>query len=536
MIYHNSRLIEYRSPFGAAKTGSNVHLQIKAEGAVSVLIRVWTDEDKETMVPMVNVGEGMFSAELTMPKEPTVLWYFFVVNFNDNTVCYGNNRNRFGGEGEVYVCEEPQSYQISVYDSFEVPEWYKKAIVYQIFPDRFARSEKACIPKEVLEGRKIEEWNTLPYYIKNEDGSIKEWNFWAGNLKGIEEKLSFISSLGATCIYLNPIFKARSNHRYDTADYMMIDPLLGTEEDFVSLCNAAEALGIKIILDGVFSHTGISSKYYEEHQNWYTGEYWWGVKDLPEVNETNPEFMEFICGEDGVIRHWLRLGAIGFRLDVADELPDAFIEAVRKAVKAEKEDAVLIGEVWEDASNKISYGSRRKFVLGRQLDGAMNYPLRADILDFTNLNIDAWEFAQRINSRLENYPKEAFWGNFNLIGSHDRERTLSVFEGDKEKLKIAAVLSYVLPGAPVIYYGDEAGLTGTADPDNRRSYPWGNEDSELIKFYTELGKKYNDCPALALGNLNIFAENKNTVVVERELEGTKVTIKIDALSKSYDII
>ena len=277
-------------------------------------------------------------------------------------------------------------------------------------------------------------------------------------------------------------------------------------------------------------------KYYEEHPNWYTGEYWWGVKDLPEVNETDPEFMEFVCGENGVVRHWLRMGASGFRLDVADELPDAFIEAVRKALKAEKEDAVLIGEVWEDASNKISYGARRKFVLGRQLDGAMNYPLRADILDFASLNIDAWKFAQRINSRLENYPKEAFWGNFNLIGSHDRERALSVFEGDKEKLKISAVLSYVLPGAPVIYYGDEAGLTGAADPDNRRSYPWGYEDTELIDFYTELGRKYKACPALALGNLKIFAEDKYVVVIERELNGVKTTIKIDALSKSYDII
>lgn len=525
MIYHNSRESEYRSPYGSAKTGSIVHLSITADYAQSVLVRLWTEETKETMLSLTKESDNTFSLDLQMPKEPTVLWYFFVVNFSDKTVCYGNNRKRLGGVGEIYENEEPQSYQITVYEETETPQWYKNCVVYQIFPDRFFRADG--INKDALLGKRIEEWSTLPYYIKNDDGSIKEWNFWGGNLKGIIEKLPYLAALGITCIYLNPIFKARSNHRYDTSDYMMIDPLLGTEEDFILLCNKAKNQGIRIILDGVFSHTGIDSKYYTQKPSWYTGEFWWGVKDLPEVNENNPEFTEFICGENGVIRHWIRLGASGFRLDVADELPDEFIENIRKAVKSENPNAVLIGEVWEDASNKISYGRRRKFIHGRQLDGAMNYPLREDIISFINKDIDAYEFADRINCRMENYPKEAFYSNFNLIGSHDRERILSVFDGNTEKLKIAAMLSFILPGAPVIYYGDEAGVSGGTDPDNRRTFPWDNQDEDLTEFYRNLIRVYKRSPELISGDLSIYAANENELSVIRSLGSKLRKIKVD---------
>lgn len=532
MLYHNSRESEYRSPYGAAEVGSSVHLSITADFAKSVLLRVWTDETKETMYTMNHVSDtNLFEIDLKLPAEPTVLWYFFVVNYDDKTICYGNNRQRLGGIGEVYENEEPQSYQITVYEDYSTPLWYKNAVVYQIFPDRFYRAEDA-VAKEALDGKKIEDWTTLPYYIKNDDGSIREWNYWAGNLKGIIEKLPYLAELGVTCIYLNPIFKARSNHRYDTSDYMTIDPMLGTEDDFVLLCNKARNQGIRIILDGVFSHTGIDSKYYNENPSWYTGGFWWGVKDLPEVNENNPEFTEFICGKNGVIRHWLGLGASGFRLDVADELPDEFIENIRKALKEENSNAVLIGEVWEDASNKISYGHRRKFIHGRQLDGAMNYPLREDIIAFLNYEINAYEFAERINARMENYPAEAFYANFNLIGSHDRERILSVFDENQDKLKVAAMLSFVLPGAPVIYYGDDTGVTGGTDPDNRRTFPWNNRNEELEEFYKVLIREYKRSPELMSGDLSIYAVNDDEISIIRSLGNKlrKIKVNRDALT------
>lgn len=534
MIHHNSRESKYRTPFGAVKTGSVVHLCIDANNALSVFVRSWTDETKEVMYPMEKHGES-FSVDITMPKTSTLFWYFFVVNYEDKTVCYGNNRKALGGTGEVYVNEEPQSFQITVFDEYSSPSWYKDSVIYQIFPDRFYKSENAGIPDEVLMQRRMEDWNSDPYYIKNEDGSIKEWNFWGGNLKGIEEKLPYLSSLGISAIYLNPIFESKSNHRYDTSDYFKVDPLLGTNDDFKSLCNKAKEFGIKIILDGVFSHTGIESKYYEEHRDWYTGGFWWGVKNLPEVDENNPGFTNLICGKDGVLKHWLRLGASGFRLDVADELPDEFLENVRHAIKEENPDAVLIGEVWEDASNKISYGHRRRFLLGKQLDGVMNYPLRDAVIALLNNQIDAYEFSDRMNCLFENYPKEAFYSNFNLIGSHDRERIINALGFDKEKQKLASVLSYVLPGAPVIYYGDEAGLMGSADPDNRRTFPWGKEDAELTAFYKTLCHEYSMHQELKSGDFTVFATHSDEVIITRTLNGKSAKIVINTNTKKYDI-
>lgn len=529
-IFHNSQLEDCRKPFGAVETGTSVHLQIECQGAQNAQLRLWEDAEGETMIPMI-MHEDWAEIDVQTPDHPTVLWYFFVLTYPDKTICYGNNRKRLGGIGEIYENEEPQSYQISVYENFEVPQWYKNSIAYQIFPDRFCKGKLENAPDI-----KLEDWSTLPYYHKDEDGRVTEWNFWGGNLQGIIDKLDYLKDLKISCIYLNPIFKAASNHRYDTADYLTIDPLLGDEKLFRTLCREARKRGIRIILDGVFSHTGIHSAYYEEHPDWYTGGFWWGVKDLPEVNENHPEFKEFICGEDGVLRKWLRLGASGWRLDVADELPDEFIEAVRECIKDENPDAVLIGEVWEDASSKISYGHRRTFLGGRQLDAPMNYPLRKDILDFIYGNIDAYEFAARARCREENYPKESLYGCFNLIDSHDRRRILSAVSGDKEKMQIAVVLSFALPGVPVIYYGDEAGLEGMTDPDNRRTFPWGSEAADIMDFYKGLTSFYTAHESLKSGQCGIFAFSPEDLVIERRSGDDKIEIHINKKTLTCAII
>ena len=296
--------------------------------------------------------------------------------------------------GEFYVtkCEDSvghvsrdgECWQQTVYVAdFATPDWLHGGTIYQIFPDRFYNSETNKI---IPSGRFINNnWEKQPEFRQNNGECSLGNDYYCGDIKGIIKKLDYLHELGITCIYLNPIFEADSNHRYNTADYLKIDPLLGDEKDLEELCEKGKKLNIRIILDGVFSHTGDNSIYFNKYNtynsngaynsenspyyNWYKfnnwpDDYgaWWGIKTLPEVNEDNPDFTEFITGNNGVIRYWLKKGISGWRLDVADELPDAFLENIRKAIKSENKDAYLLGEVWEDASNKISYGARRKFL------------------------------------------------------------------------------------------------------------------------------------------------------------------------------
>lgn len=271
--------------------------------------------------------------------------------------------------------------------------------MYQIFPDRFCRSGEKH--ENVPTDRIIHEnWEDTPFFRPDERGIIRNNDYFAGDFKGIESKLPYLQSLGVTCIYLNPVFESHENHRYSTACYEHIDPMLGTDEDFEHLCKQAKTYGIDIILDGVFSHTGADSIYFNKfgrygdhegayrdpdskYKNWYffsrypfDYESWWGITTLPNVNENNPDYTEYICGENGILQRWIDKGARGWRLDVADELPDEFLDNLNKAVKAKGNDKVIYGEVWEDASNKESYGVRRRYLIGGQLDSVMNYPSR----------------------------------------------------------------------------------------------------------------------------------------------------------------
>ena len=534
-IYHDSHNTEYRYPFGAAECGAFIDFRIDAPWSYAVDLILRRDGFPEQVISGEADNYGVFSWKVKAPEEDCLLWYFFVVHYDGMAVCYGNKLAAMGGEGQIYRHgETPVPYQISVYKPYSVPEWYTRGIAYSIFPDRFCRSGKTAD-----QGRRMENWDTAPYYIRNEDNSIKEWNFWGGDLKGITEKLPYLASLGISIIYLNPIFAARSNHRYDTADYFKIDPLLGTEEDFRQLCAKANELDIRIILDGVFNHTGVDSKYFREHPDWYLRDgdgfkCWWGVKDLPEVDERNPEYVEMICGDEGVLRYWLRAGASGWRLDVADELPDDFIRAIRKTVKDEDPDAVLIGEVWEDASNKVDYGVRMHFLGGEELDSVMNYTLRDDVLAYTRGEMSAADFAARQLSRRENYPPAAQAGCFNCIGSHDRERIRTLL-GSDEAVKFATTLQFALPGVPVIYYGDEAALEGGKDPDNRRTFPWDKEPA-LFEHYKALCALRNGSESLKTGVLRAFADRDGKLIVERGFGAETVRFEFDQRTLTCEII
>ena len=568
-IYHNSREEKYRKPFGAVPSGTAIELSVEVTGAApeDVRLMLWRGDagmpDFKDMRPVFggitkDPGEPdliRFSTTIEAPAEGCLLWYAFAFQMGSDDdrryLYYGNNDRKTGGEGKLYFDYEiegsgPPPFQITVYKEAPVPSWYRDGIVYQIFPDRFARDEawkERCTDainklnarpggeKRILE----EDWDREAYYIRDENNRVTGWPIYGGSFKGIEEKLDYLRSLGVTAIYLNPIFEATSNHRYDTADYMKPDPALGTEEEFSSLAAAAREKGIRIFLDGVFSHTGADSVYFDRFGNYDgTGAYhnvnspyrswyrftdeepsgyrsWWGVDDLPEVEENDPGFRELINGENGVISHWMDLGASGWRLDVADELPDSFIREVRSRVKQADPDGLLIGEVWEDASNKISYGERRRYFMGDELDGVMNYPLRSALLDYINYTVSSKQAGEMLLSLKENYPAENFYGGLNLIGSHDRERIITAMAAKEDypsavkKVRILSVLQYTLPGVPCIYYGDEVGLTGGVDPENRNAYPWKRENLDLGYHYRMLGLIYDEHPVLKGGDFDMLS-------------------------------
>lgn len=558
-IYHNSWKNEYREPFGAAEVGSVCHISLDVEyvSSLEVYLRTWKDGFGESVINMNSDGfisdnNLRYSVNLQLPDHGCLIWYYFIIKTSDNTYYYGNNTDKTGGEGMIYD-EEPSPYQITVYEKSIAPQWFKDGICYQIFPDRFARDDawksrcSDAITARIArlnngeQGSQTQfiesDWNKSAYYIKDDEGNVTDWPFYGGSLKGIESKLDYLRSLGVSVIYLNPIFEAVSNHRYDTADYMKIDPILGSEQDFIDLCKSAEERGISIVLDGVFSHTGADSKYFDKFGNyggngaynnpdskyryWYTFtdeeacgyKAWWGVKDLPEVREDNAFYRQMIVGEDGVLKKWLKAGARGWRLDVADELPDNFIEYIRSSIKEESQDNVLIGEVWEDASNKISYDKQRKFLYGRELDSTMNYPLRQIIFDYINYTISSAQAANRIMSLMENYPSENFFAALNIVGSHDRERILTMMAGEEDyqsacrKLKIASALQYTLPGVPCIYYGDEIGMMGHNDPDNRNPYTWDNRNLDIAYHYRMLGLIYDEHKVLKDGHFELLSGN-----------------------------
>jgi cyclomaltodextrinase len=558
MVFHNSQDEYYRFPFGAVEYGSRINLKLavgsKSPGnsANLILLREGHNEVKVPMGIETERGEGLiYSADITAPPESGLLWYFFEVIIEGEKCYYGNNEGNFGGEGSLYRAVPPY-YQITVYDKgASTPGWFKKAVMYQVFVDRFYNGIEGG---RVLGTKKnsflYADWEDTPMYIRDsETGAIKRWDFFGGNLPGLIQKLEYLKELGISVIYLNPVFEAPSNHKYDTADYMKIDPMFGDNEIFRELCVKAGRLGISIILDGVFSHTGSDSIYFNKYGNypgtgayqsesspyysWYrfkgsrdSYECWWGVDSLPNVNEMDPSYIDFIItGRESVIKHWMGQGAKGWRLDVADELPDEFISMIRKTMKSIDPDSVLIGEVWEDASNKISYGSRRRYLMGEELDSVMNYPFRDTMLDFFLHNKDAKHTARVLMRIYENYPLHNFYSNMNLIGTHDVPRVLTILgeapseEGmslsEKEKyrlpeqkrrtgiarLKLLSLIQMTFPGVPSVYYGDEAGMEGYRDPLNRGTYPWGKEEKELQNWYRKIIGIRNRYDVLSTGKL-----------------------------------
>lgn len=577
----------YKSKFGALKTDEAVTLRLllpRSFCACAALFVLHKDGEPPVEHPMYWAGMHgddceIWDITLSVPERGLYFYHFEY----DSAWGRGAIYHIGDGAGAVANAAAPKNdWQLTVYDAdYKTPDWLKGGVMYQIFPDRFynSKKEKKNVPADRILRNDTE---NQPYWHPDSEGKVRNNDYFGGDLQGITEKLPYLRSLGVTCIYLNPIFEAHSNHRYNTANYLKIDPLLGDEQDFQTLCKTAETYGIRILLDGVFSHTGDDSLYFNRagryetlgaynspnspYYPWYTFfdypnvyKSWWGFETLPEVDEESPAYLDFITGKDGVVKKWLRLGAAGWRLDVADELPDKFLDALTVSAKAEKPDAVVLGEVWEDATTKWAYGVRRRYLLGGQLDSVMNYPFANAVIHFARDGI-AETFRREILQIVENYPKPALDCMMNHIGTHDTERAITKIMGESADgrdrewqsrqvlreaeyqkgvtlLKLAAVLQYTLPGVPCVYYGDEAGMQGYKDPFNRGCYPWGRENQDLVAFYQTLGALRGTLDCLKTGELHFVSAALGCVAYTREggCDGILVIANRNEQEITYDL-
>lgn len=423
----------YKSVIGAVSNNETLIYRVKGYFG-SVILRIKKDGEEYVNYKMAQ-KDGFYEINLNLD----VGLYFY--HFSLETGGFIGLNDKYYGE----ITSKPQDFQLTVYSSeYNPPKDMYGGVIYQIFPDRFYRSKT---PDFIEKGKTYHEnWNDLPEILPI-NGKILNNDFFGGDLQGIKEKLDYLKDLGVSYIYLNPIFKAYSNHRYDTGDYMQIDPILGAENDLIDLINTAKSKGIKIILDGVFNHTGSDSLYFNKSGNynslgafqskdspyykWYDFknypnkyECWWGIETLPNVVETNPDYVEFITGKDGVIERYTKLGIEGWRLDVVDELPDFFVEKIRDAIKRNNSNGIIIGEVWEDATNKIAYDTRKQYFLGKQLDSVMNYPLKNAIIDFVkNGNVETLSYV--IKEQIDHYPKSVLDALMNVLSTHDTFRIIS---------------------------------------------------------------------------------------------------------------
>lgn len=565
----NSRKIECKSPYGAVKCGEKLSLHFP--------IASWVSVDK--MYVFIRLGDVSTPVEMRFEKSENgfsvytadyvfdtagIYYYRFEMRNRDGVWYYGRGEN-----GESVCGENLPEWQLTVYKStYKTPDFAKGNIIYHVFVDRFNRADGVKTKRKY---RLHKSFSESPEVV-SADGKYYADDFFGGNFNGIREKLDYLEELGVGIIYLSPIFKAFSNHRYDTGDYLKVDELLGTEDDLKRLLDAAHEKGMKIILDGVFNHSGADSLYFNKfgtydslgayqsksspYYDWYyfkkfPDEYacWWGCDNVPDLNKSNKDYRALVFGKNGVVEKWQKLGADGWRLDVVDELPIDFVNLLIKKIKSVNKDALVIGEVWEDASTKVSYGELRPYLLGDQLDGTMNYPFMNAIIAYVR-DGDEKFFKDTVQSILENYPKETVYCLMNSLGTHDTVRIInalsdvrahgwskthklgyklpdSEYEKAKKKLYLASVLQFTLPGIPSIFYGDEAGLQGFDDPINRRPYPWGSEDKEILAHYKKLGRIRRENRAVFSGGFNMRDEN-GLVAYERASGDDEILIAVNA--------
>ena len=573
---YDPRCILCKDPYGAVLCGTEIAFHCRpliSEGFTRCAITLRHEFSGKAEVHLLTClgpedDRTHFTVSLPASDIPELVWYHFSFWREDYFAC-DLDKTGYRSDGKI----EP--WQLTVYGESHTPEWFGEGVTYQIFPDRFCALTPSD-PTGLVGNRWMQEnWDDVPEWRPDPDGEIRNRNFFGGQLAGITSKLDDLKQMGVSTLYLCPIFESASNHRYNTADYSKIDPMLGTEEDFRTLCAEAKQRDMRVILDGVFNHIGSQSLYFNadgfyptlgaaqsKDSPWYKWfrftkwptdyESWWGIKTLPAVEETDESYMDFIFGEkDSIVRHWLNCGADGWRLDVADELPDEFIADLRLAMEETKPDSLLLGEVWEDGTTKIAYSRRRKYLLGSETHGLMNYPFRTAAINWLTGG-DAAAFMETMETIRENYPPQAFYSCLNILGTHDTPRILTLLgtvgkpapdtksqraayrlsaeelRTGLARLRLAAMLAFSFPGSPTVFYGDEAGMQGFEDPLNRGTYPWGREDLKLIAFYQKLGALRDEHRQLQRGDIEYLFAKDGGLVFRRSLDGCTAVTALNA--------
>ncbi len=533
---------------------TSVRLLIKndASGAVNSYTMRWVSLDGNRDVWFCELAENTLDAGL----------YFLRV---DAETISGNVMSvRYDGENCYFAPEDAfnYSYQLTISEfKYMPPVWMQGGVIYQVFVDRFFRGSDTPVRSDAILNTDWE--NGIPQYPAYPGAPLANNMFFGGNLDGVTAKLDYIAALGVNCIYLSPIFRAYSNHKYDTGNYMEIDEMFGGEEAFKRLLSEAEKRHIRVILDGVFNHTGDDSLYFnrrgtyselgayqskaspyytwfdfQEHPNKYTC--WWDIEILPRINPSVPACREYFLAKDGVIDKYAKMGIGGMRLDVVDELPDEFVAGIKARLTENTPDAILYGEVWEDASNKIAYDQRRKYYQGEELDGVMNYRLREGIIRYIRHGeTDALRYALR--EVMPNAPKRVQDVQMNLFGSHDTERIITALAAEErgqhsndelagmrmsaeqrkkgtQRLKNAYTILATLPGVPLIYYGDEIGMEGYSDPFNRMPFRWHDMDGELLSHYRTLGELRRKANVYSDGGFELLKLDNDLLVFSRVAE------------------
>ncbi|MBK9940312.1 MAG: fibronectin type III domain-containing protein [Kouleothrix sp.] len=645
-LRHDSRDTLYRTPGGAVPAGTPVTIRFRTfhNDVTAVKLRLYDlNANGQRIVPMAPAATNVSCYQIglesetcdfwaaTLPNDlPNNFWYRFIVTDGTKTAYYGDNTSALdGGLGAPTADPIDQSWALMVHTkNFRAPSWAKDAVIYQIFPDRFrnGRSDNDAKTGDVRYDDPVVRlpWGTLPEgYCRNYNGATPTscpWRFGAppntpatqletprgrdymgGDLKGVDQQLDYLKSLGINTLYFNPIFDAGSNHSYDTQDYYTIDPYFGTQKDWENLNKHADKLGIRIILDGVFNHMSSDSPFFDRYHHspivgacesaaspyraWFhfrapqgnepsvcapstpggTDTYydgWFGFDSIPVLTKSNADLQKyFLTAPNSVSKYWLGAGAEGWRLDVMGDasFPNGYWETFRTVVKQKNQNALIIGELWQKDSTLL------RFLRGDRADATMNYRLRDAVLGLlapqnfdskgfadSGYQIKPSQFAARLASIREDYSDATYYALMNLLDSHDTARLLWTLTpgadttADKElnagnlaagklRQRLAALIQFTVPGAPTVYYGDEVGMTGADDPDDRRTYPWadrgGNPDLSLLSHYRSLAALRRANSALTSGDFRVLlADDTNDTVAY----GRKTTAQglIVALNRS----
>lgn len=532
----------------------NVQITLSFDGFEDHCCKFYFGADRGVLVngkiPERSYSNGSSTVKATINTEEEGLFFFHFELERDGRLLYlspSGLTDSFAGEWQLLICG----------NKFEITE--SGGVIYHIFTDRFAKGGN-CPPRE--DAVMLDWQRDIPEYTERPGQFLRNNTFFGGTLWGVLNKLDYIGSLGADMIYLSPVFTAYSNHKYDTGDYLSVDPMFGGDDALQAVIDGCHARNIKVILDGVFNHVGDDSIYFDSknkyggalhnphspYREWFNispdGGYecWWGVKNLPKVIKCE-SFQAFIC--EKVIPKYMNMGIDGWRLDVVDEYSQSFLERITAAAKEINPDTYILGEVWENASNKIAYGERKKYLCGSALDGVMNYPFRNAVIDFVTEHDNS--FITDVTTQIfAHYPASKLNSSMNMLGTHDTARIITVLGGvsgdgltgsqlahtymthdqytaAKKKLFAAYLLMTALPGKTAVYYGDEAGMQGYSDPFNRRPFPWGSEDGEITTFVRNANLVKKSCMPLISGDFDPIPTQSDVFAFRRTSGSETVT-------------